>query len=184
MHFRNLTSSVVPVSFLSFSAADYIQISDSSFSGVLILCLGWCSRIFSTSSRKVQPRAIRVINSPNLTISLQYLSFIVVWLQIFTFFYRFFHGHCSLEIKNIMSDLFRHVRHTRSSTQSHPFQVMLYNPRILSHKSSFIPRTSQLWNTLPSTSFPESYTLSYFNSNINKLDPISLCTYLSFPFLS
>ena len=36
--------------FLSFSATDYIQISDSSFSGVLLPCLGWCSQIFSTSS--------------------------------------------------------------------------------------------------------------------------------------
>ena len=61
------------------------------------------------------------------------------------------------------------ARTTRSSTYSHPFQVTLPNPRTLSHKSSFIPRTSQLWNTLPPTTFPESYNLSSFKSNINKL---------------
>ena len=49
IHLRNLASSLEPVVFLSFSAADYIQISDSSFSGLLLPCLGWCSQIFSTS---------------------------------------------------------------------------------------------------------------------------------------
>ena len=39
----------------------------------------------------------------------------------------------------------RRVRTTRSSTHSHPFQVSLTNPLILSHKSSFIPKTCNLW---------------------------------------
>ena len=91
-------------------------------------------------------------------------------------FYRYFHGHCSQEIKNIIPDPVRRVRTTRSSTYSHPFQVTLPNPRTLSHKSSFIPWTSQLWNSLPPTTFPESYNLSSFKSNINKLDLISLST--------
>ena len=91
-------------------------------------------------------------------------------------FYRYFHGHWSQEIKNIIPDPVRCVRTTRSSTYSHPFQVTLPNPRTLSHKSSFIPRTSQLRNSLPPTTFPESYNLSSFKSNINKLDLISLST--------
>ena len=76
----------------------------------------------------------------------------------------------------------RLVRTTRSSTYSHPFQVTLPNPRTLSYKSSFIPRTSQLWNSLPPTTFPESYNLPFFKSNINKLDLISLCTSTSHIF--
>ena len=91
-------------------------------------------------------------------------------------FYRYFHGHCSQEIKNIIPDPLRHVRTTRSSTYSHLFQVTLPSPRTLAHKSSFIPRTSQLWNSLPPTAFPESYNLSSVKSNINKLDLISLST--------
>ena len=91
-------------------------------------------------------------------------------------FYRYFHGHCSQEIKNIIPDPVRRVRTTRSSTYSHPFQVTLPYPRTLSHKSSFIPRTSQLWNSLPPTTFPESYNLLSFKSNINKLDLVSLST--------
>ena len=91
-------------------------------------------------------------------------------------FYRYFHGNCSQEIKNIIPDPVRRVRTTRSSTYSHPFQVTLPNPRTLAHKSSFIPRISQMWNSLPPTIFPESYNLSFFKSNINKLDLISLST--------
>ena len=124
---------------------------------------------------KVQSKAIRLINNPSLTKSLQPLSQrrLIADLPIF---YRFFHGYCSLEIKNIIPGPLSCVRPNRSSTQSHPFQVILSNPRILSHKSSFIPRTCQLWNTLPSTSFPESYNLSCLKSTINKPDLISLST--------
>jgi len=71
-------------------------------------------------------------------------------------FYRNFHGHCSHEIQNIIPDPVRRVKTTRSYTYSHPFQITLPNPQTLSHKSSFIPRPSQLWNSLPPTTFPES----------------------------
>jgi len=124
---------------------------------------------------KVKSKGIRLINNPALTNSLQSLSHrcLVADLSIF---YRYFHGHCSLEIKNIISDPVRCVRATRTSTQSHPFEVTLPHLRTLAHKSSFIPRTSQLWNSLPSTTFPESCNLSSFKSNICKLDLVSLST--------
>ena len=127
---------------------------------------------------KVQSEAIRLIDNPSLTKSLQSLSHrrLVAGLSIS---YRFFHGHCSLEIKNIIPDPLRHVPLTRSSSQSHPFQVILSNPRTLSHKSSFIPRTCQLWNTLPFTSFPESY---YLASNLTSTGWISFPCLLNFPF--
>ena len=144
--------------------------------------LEYCSHVWGGAPKsslhlldRVQSKAIRLINNPNLTSSLQSLSHrrLVADLSIF---YRYFHGHCSQEIKNIIPDPVRRVRTTRSSTYSHPFQVTLPNPRTLSHKSSFIPRTSQLWNSLPPTTFPESYNLSSFKSNINKLDLVSLST--------
>ena len=143
--------------------------------------LEYCSHIWGGTPKsslhpldKVQSKEIRLINNPNLTNSLQSLSYhrLVVDLSIF---YRYFHGHCSLEIKNIIPGPVMRVRTTRSFIQTHPFQITPLNPRTLAHKSSFIPRTSQLWNTLPSTAFPESYDLSSFKSNINKLD----LTYLS-----
>jgi len=91
-------------------------------------------------------------------------------------FYRSFHGHWSQEIKNIIPDPVRRVRTTRSSTYLHPFQVTFPNPRNLSRKSSFIPRTSRLWNSLPPTTSLESTNFSSFKSNINELDLVSLST--------
>ena len=71
-----------------------------------------------------------------------------------------------------------HYFNTRSSTHSHLFQVSLPNPRTLPHKS-FISRTCNSWNTLLSSSVPESYNLLASKSKINKLDLISL---YSWPF--
>ena len=142
--------------------------------------LEYCSHVWGDAPKsslhlldRVQFKAIRLIKNPNLTNSLQSLFHgrLVADLSIFC---RYFHGHCSQDIKNIIPDPMRRVRTTRSSTCSHLFQVTLPNPRTLAHKSSFIPRTSQLWNSLPPTTFPESYNSPSFKSNINKLDLISL----------
>ena len=69
---------------------------------------------------KVQSKVIRLINNPSLTKSLQSLSHRRLVADLFIF-YRCFHGLCSLKIKNIIPDPLKHVRPTRSSTQSHPF---------------------------------------------------------------
>ena len=47
-------------------------------------------------------------------------------------------------------------------------------PRTLSHKSSFIPRTRNLWNVLPSSCLPEFYSMQSSKFKVNKLDQISL----------
>ena len=142
--------------------------------------LEYCSHVWGGAPKstlclldKVQSKAIRLINNPNLTKSLQPLSHrrLVGDLSIY---YRYFNGHCSQEIRDIIPVPLRRVRTTRSSTYSHPLQVSLPTSRTLSHKSSFIPRTCNLWNVLPSSSFPESYNLPSFKSKINKPDLIFL----------
>ena len=118
--------------------------------------------------------------NPNLTKSLQPLSHrrLVGDLSIF---YRYFNGHCPQEIRDIIPVPLRRVRTTRSSSHSHPFQVSLPNRQTLSHKSSFIHRTCNSWNVLPSC-FPESYNLPSFKSKIKKLDLIYLSLLLAFAF--
>ena len=105
------------------------------------------------------------------TVDLTPFSIIIIIIIIIIIFFI-----QSQEIRDIIPVPLRRVRTTRSSTHSHPFQVSLPNPRTLSHKSSFIPRTCNLWNVLPSSCFPESYNLPSFKSKINKLDLISLST--------
>ena len=128
----------------------------------------------------MQSKAICLINNPNLTRSLQPLPHrhLVGDLSIF---YRYFHRHCSQEIRDISPVPLKRARTTRSSTHSHPFQVSLPNPQTLSHKSLFINRTCNSWNVLPSPCFPEPYSLPSLKSKINKLDLISLL--LAFCFL-
>ena len=151
--------------------------------------LEYCSHVWGGAPKstlclldKVQSKAIRLINNPNLTKSLQPLSHrrLVGDLSIL---YRYFNGHCSQEIRDVIPVPLRRVRTTRSSTHSHPFQVSLPTSRNLSRKSSFIPRTCNLWNVLPSSCFPESYNLPSFKSKINKLDLISLSQLFAFFFL-
>ena len=121
---------------------------------------------------KIQSKAIRLINNPNLTKSLQPLSNrrLVGYLSTF---YIYFQGHYSQEIREIIPVPLRRVRTTRSSTQSHPFQFSVPDSQFLSSKSPFIPRTCNLWNVLPN--------LPSFKSKINELDLISLSSY---PFAS
>ena len=76
--------------------------------------------------------------------------------------YQNFHVHCSLEIKNIIPDLLRHVRSTRNSTQSDPSQAMLPNPPTVStNRHSFQELVNFVTPYLPlpclnSTTYPAS----------------------------
>ena len=136
-----------------FSSSHLLSIYKSQIRPSLEYCshvLGGAPKSTLCLLEKVQSKAIRLINNSNLTKSLQPLSHrrLVGDLSIY---YRYFNGHCSQEIRDIISVPLRRVRTTRSSTHSHSFQVSLPNPRTLSHKSSFIPRTCNLWNVLPSS---------------------------------
>ena len=144
--------------------------------------LKYCSHVWGGAHKsslhlldRVQSKDIRLINNPILTNSLQSLSHCCLVADL-SFFYRYFHGHCSQEMKNIIPDPGSRIETIRSSTNPHPFQVTLPNPRTLAHTSSFIPRNSQLWDLLPSITFPETYNFSSVKSNINKLDLTSLST--------
>ena len=131
--------------------------------------LEYCSHVWGGAPKsslhlldRFRSKAIRLINNPNLTNSLHSLSY-RRHVGDLSIFHRYFQEHCSQDIKNIISDPVRGVRTTRSSTYFHPVQVTLPNPRTLSHKSSFIPRTTQLWSLLPPTTFPESFNLTSRN---------------------
>ena len=130
--------------------------------------LEYCSHVWGGAPKstlvlldKIQSKAIRLINNPNLIKSLQPLSHCHL-VRDLSIFYRYFNGHCSQEIRDIIPVPLRCVRTTRSSTHSHPFLVSLPTSQTLSHKSSFIPRTCNLWNILPSSCFPVSYNLPSF----------------------
>ena len=72
--------------------------------------LEYCSHIWGVAHKysahlldRVLSKAIRLINNPNLTNPLQSLSHCRL-VAVISIFYRYFHGHCSHEIKNIIND--------------------------------------------------------------------------------
>ena len=171
MHLKSLVSSKEPAGFSHLLTIYKSRIRPS---------LEYCSHVWDGAPKStlcllenVQSKAIHLVNNANLTKSLQPLSHRRLDRD-FSTFYRYFHGHCSQEIRDIIPVPLRRAKTNRSSTHSHPFQVSLPNPRTLSHKSSFIPRTCNLWNVLPSSCFPESHNLPSFKSEINELDLTSL----------
>ena len=139
--FQKLGSSPEPVGF--FSSSHLLTI----YKSLICPSLEYCSHVWGGAQKstlflldKVQSKAICLINNADLTISLQTLSHhcLVGDLSIF---HRYFHGHCSKEIRDIVPVTLRRVRTARSSTHSYPFQVSLPHSQTLSCKSSFIPRT-------------------------------------------
>ena len=113
-----------------FSSSHLLSIYKSHVRPFLEYCSHvWCGAQKSTLCLldNFQSTAIRLINNPNLTKSLQPLSHrrLVADLSIY---YRYLNGHCSHEIRDIIPVPLRRVRTTRSSTHSHPFQVSLPNP--------------------------------------------------------
>ena len=174
MHLKSSVSSPEPAGFshlLTFylytSPKSVLHESTAPTSGVVL------QNLLSVFSTKSSPRPFVSAIILTSSKSLQPLSHrrLVGDLSIF---YRYFNGHCSQEIRDIIPVPLRHVRTTRSSTHSHPFQDSMPTSRTLSHKSSFIQRTCNLWNVLPSSCFPESYNLPSFKSDVNELDLISL----------
>ena len=77
--------------------------------------LEYCSHVWGGAPKsslhlldRVQSKAIHFINNPDLTNSLQSLSHRRLVAD-HSIFYRYFHGHCSQEIKNIIPDPVRFV---------------------------------------------------------------------------
>ena len=122
LHLKTLAFSVEP-SFISCSQLSAVQTQ-------IRPCLEYCSHVCSGAPKsslylldKVKPKTISLI-SMQTSLNLYRLSHrrLVADLSIL---YRCCHGHCSLEIKKIILDSRRRIPTTKSSAQSHSFQVML-----------------------------------------------------------
>lgn len=117
---------------------------------------------------RVQRKAVRLIADPSLTSNLQPLAHRRA-VSSLSLFYRYYHGFCSQELSTLVPPPPTFVRQSRSQTSRHPYQVSLKTCRTTAFKSSFFPRTAELWNALPCSVFPPSYNLSLFKNRINKL---------------
>ena len=126
--------------------SDYLQIPPSSSLRALLPRLGGAPKLTLCLLDEVQPKAYRLINNLNFTKPLQRLSHRRLAGKL-SIFYRFFHGHCFQETRDIMPDPLVFVRATKSSMQSHRFQNSL--PL---YRTSYLPLPFQN----PQTSLPSN----------------------------
>nr|CAI5829594.1 unnamed protein product [Callosobruchus analis] len=116
--------------------------------------LEYCSHVWSCAPKhslklldSIQNRAIRLIDTPNLTRDLGSLEHRRK-VAALSLFYRFYHGRCSRELSQIITP--KAVRkNTREALRAHPYQVEVATPRTSLLQHSFFWRTSTLWNELP-----------------------------------
>ena len=136
-------------------------------------CMEYCCHIWagaSTNSLKlldrIQRRVVSLIG-PNLSLKLHSLSHRrnVASLSLF---YKYHHGHCSDDLKDLTPALKIFNRVTRYSTTAHSMTVQVPTCYKQFYTSSFFPRASILWNSLPSSCFPACYDLQKFKSNVNR----------------
>ncbi|VEN36712.1 unnamed protein product [Callosobruchus maculatus] len=134
--------------------------------------LEYCSHVWGCAPKHslklldtTQKRAIRLIDTPNLTKNLHSLEHRrrVVDLSLF---YRLYHGRCSSELSQIITLQAVRTRNTREALRAHPYQVEVLTPRTSLLQHSFFWRTSTLWNQMPGNFFPDGYNLQRFKSNV------------------
>jgi hypothetical protein len=137
--------------------------------------LEYCSHIWGGAGPsilglldRVQSKAIRFVDEPTLTDSLQSLHHRRC-VSALALFYRYYFGKCSEELASSVPLPLTFTRNTRAHAVCNPFRVTIPRNRTSGHLSSFFPRTSVIWNSLPPTAFPTSYNLQAFKRNINKL---------------
>lgn len=137
---------------------------------------------------RIQKRAIKIINNREITDVLDSLEHRRN-VGCLALFYRYFHRKCSLEITRIMPSVaslsVSHYR-TRNVVSAHPFQVRLEFCRTDQFKNSFIPRTSRLWNLLPSRVFPDSYDIQVFKTNVHnffRTNPLHITPGQAYPIV-
>jgi len=115
---------------------------------------------------RIQRRIVNIVG-PELSSDLHPLSHRrnVASLSLF---YRYFHGHCSADLHGLAPSPKTFDQVTRQSTHAHPYTVEKPFGNKGFYSSSFFPRTSELWNSLPASCFPGRYDLQSFKSSVNQ----------------
>ena len=114
---------------------------------------------------RIESKTIFLIGDPSLTSTLDPLS-LRRKVTSLSLFYRYYFGHCSDELAACIPPPMARPRSTRQATFAHNYCVELSNVRINRFSDGFLPSTSHLWNSLPSSVFPASFNLPSFKRQV------------------
>ncbi|XP_065682397.1 uncharacterized protein LOC136095585 [Hydra vulgaris] len=79
--------------------------------------------------------------------------------------YKCYNGHYSKELASLVQSAKIHYSFTYHSIKPHPLTVTAPKCSKNSYSSSFFPRTLVLWNSIPSSYFPDSYNFQSVKSS-------------------
>lgn len=117
---------------------------------------------------RIQNRAIRLIGDKSISDMIDSLEHRRN-VGVLSLYYRYHSGNCANEIPNLLPPLHTFSRNTRLAARAHECYVEAPHGRTTKYKESFIPRTSQMWNSLPATVFPDHYNLQLFKTNVHRM---------------
>ncbi|XP_045499402.1 uncharacterized protein LOC123697028 [Colias croceus] len=110
---------------------------------------------------RLQRRATRIVGKPELTDRLDPLALRrdVASLCVF---YRLYNGECSEELFGLIPAAKFHNRTARHKLKYHPHHLDEWLSTTVRFSRHFLPRTTKLWNSLPSSVFPSTYDMDVF----------------------
>ena len=139
------------------------------YTGFICPYLEYCSHICGSSYTSLldrfESKAISLIGDPSLTLTLDPQSLRRKAASL-SLFYRYYFGHCSDELAACIPPPMARPRSTRQTSFAHNYCVELSNARINQFSDGFLPSTSCLWNSLPSSVFLASFNLPSFKRQV------------------
>lgn len=85
--------------------------------------------------------------------------------------YRYYLGFCSSELASEILIPMSFSCSSRIQAVSHPYQSLIPRWRTSLFQLFCMPRTANLWNTLPISVFSTAYNFPVFKTKVNKLNP-------------
>ncbi|CAF4943736.1 unnamed protein product [Pieris macdunnoughi] len=110
---------------------------------------------------RIQRRAVRIVDDQSLSERLDPLA-LRRDVGSLCIFYRIYHGECSEELFGLIPAAEFHHRTSRQNTKFHPYHLDVRRSTTERFSRQFLPRTTTMWNQLPTEVFPNQFDLGSF----------------------